>query len=146
MTFDEAMGFVPFYERATRSADGLLVTTDYVRDELVRPIVDVPADRFLVLPCGIDLDEFHPARAGDAARDLLADEGLRLRMAKEARQRAEDRFDTVQLAEELELWLGELLKESPVGQDKPRARIPYAPGTATRPDATTIETRGTPKR
>jgi len=53
--------------RAIEKADGLLVTTDYVRDELVLPLVDVPEDRFLVLPCGIDLDEFHPARAGDAA-------------------------------------------------------------------------------
>lgn len=55
-------------EQAIRSADGILVTTDYVRDELVRPVVDVPVDRFLVLPCGIDLEEFHPDRAGAAAR------------------------------------------------------------------------------
>ena len=52
---------------AIRSADGLLVTTEYVREELVRAIVDVPAQRFLVLPCGIDLNEFHPGRAGEAA-------------------------------------------------------------------------------
>lgn len=54
-------------EQAILSANGLLVTTDYVRDELVRAIVDVPAERFLVLPCGIDLDEFHPDNAGEAA-------------------------------------------------------------------------------
>jgi glycosyltransferase involved in cell wall biosynthesis len=41
-------------------ADGIIVTTEYVRDELVKPLVDVPAARFFVLPCGVDLDEFHP--------------------------------------------------------------------------------------
>jgi glycosyltransferase involved in cell wall biosynthesis len=55
-------------DEAIRAANGLLVTTDYVRDELVRAIVDVPTERFLVLPCGIDLDEFHPEKVGDAAR------------------------------------------------------------------------------
>ena len=54
-------------EQAIGAANGLLVTTDYVRDELVRAIVDVPEERFLVLPCGIDLDEFHPERGGQAA-------------------------------------------------------------------------------
>lgn len=54
-------------EQAIRAADGLLVTTDYVRDALVRPVVDVDPGRFLVLPCGIDLEEFHPDRTGDAA-------------------------------------------------------------------------------
>ncbi|MDJ0973176.1 MAG: glycosyltransferase family 4 protein [Planctomycetota bacterium] len=59
---DEVWGQI---ESAIHGADGLLVTTEYVRDELVRKIVDVPEDRFLVLPCGIDLDEFHPDRTGD---------------------------------------------------------------------------------
>jgi glycosyltransferase involved in cell wall biosynthesis len=54
--------------QAIRSADGLLVTTDYVRDDLVRPTIDLPLDRFLVLPCGVDLDEFQPGKAGGAAR------------------------------------------------------------------------------
>ncbi|MBT8335909.1 MAG: glycosyltransferase family 4 protein [Gemmatimonadetes bacterium] len=59
---------------AIRHADGLLVTTEYVRDFLVRPLVDVEKERFLILPCGIDLDEFHPGRDdGVAARyDLPA--------------------------------------------------------------------------
>ena len=55
------------WERIARSishANGLLVTTEYVRDELVRPLIDLPDDRFLVLPCGVDLDEFLP---GDTA-------------------------------------------------------------------------------
>lgn len=47
-------------QAAIGGADGILVTTEYVRDELVRSIVDIPLDRFLVLPCGIDLDEFEP--------------------------------------------------------------------------------------
>ncbi|NNM05371.1 MAG: glycosyltransferase family 4 protein, partial [Gemmatimonadetes bacterium] len=54
-------------EGAIRAAEGLLVTTEYVRDSLVRPMVDVGLDRFLVLPCGVDLEEFHPGLGGDAA-------------------------------------------------------------------------------
>jgi glycosyltransferase involved in cell wall biosynthesis len=49
-------------EEAIRGAAGLLVTSDYVRDELVRPLVDLPRERFLVLPCGVDLVAFHPER------------------------------------------------------------------------------------
>jgi glycosyltransferase involved in cell wall biosynthesis len=49
-------------DQAVRDADGILVTTDYVRDELVRNMVDLPEDRFLVLPCGLDLEEFRPGR------------------------------------------------------------------------------------
>ena len=52
-------------EQAVEGAKGILVTTDYVRDHLVRNLVNVPADRFLVLPCGIDLDEFCPGQIGD---------------------------------------------------------------------------------
>ncbi|MCP3978318.1 MAG: glycosyltransferase family 4 protein [bacterium] len=52
-------------EAAIRAAAGILVTTDYVRDELVRTLVDLPHDRFLVLPCGVDLDEFHPGGSGE---------------------------------------------------------------------------------
>ncbi|MDH3733224.1 MAG: glycosyltransferase family 4 protein [Gemmatimonadota bacterium] len=55
-------------EQAIREAAGLLVTTEYVRDALVRSVVPVPPERFLVLPCGIDLDEFNPERRGDAVR------------------------------------------------------------------------------
>jgi len=54
-------------ENAIVNASGLLVTTQYVRDELVRALVDVPEERFLILPCGIDLEAFHPNEAGDIA-------------------------------------------------------------------------------
>jgi glycosyltransferase involved in cell wall biosynthesis len=47
---------------AIEGADGILVTTDYVRDELVRPKADVPVERFIVLPCGIDTEEFRSGR------------------------------------------------------------------------------------
>jgi glycosyltransferase involved in cell wall biosynthesis len=45
---------------AIEGAAGILVTTDYVRDELVRNLIDLPVERFLVLPCGVDLEEFKP--------------------------------------------------------------------------------------
>ncbi|KAA3611560.1 MAG: glycosyltransferase family 1 protein [Planctomycetota bacterium] len=49
-------------ELAIREADGILVTTEYVRDFLIRNLIDLPKDRFIVLPCGVDLSEFHPDR------------------------------------------------------------------------------------
>lgn len=52
-------------DAALRHAAGIIVTTTYVRDRLVRPVVDVPPDRFLVLPCGVDLAELHPDRGGE---------------------------------------------------------------------------------
>lgn len=45
---------------AIEQSAGLLVTTKYVRDSLVLPLVDLHPDRFLVLPCGVDLNAFHP--------------------------------------------------------------------------------------
>jgi len=50
---------------AIEDASGILVTTDYVRDELILPMVDLPHDRFLVLPCGVDLEEFGPTQGGN---------------------------------------------------------------------------------
>ena len=47
-------------QSAVEGADGIIVTTEYVRDHLVRNLIDVPVGRFIVLPCGIDLTEFHP--------------------------------------------------------------------------------------
>ena len=38
--------------------------TDYVRDSLVRPVVDLPERKFLVLPCGVDLTAFAPGNTG----------------------------------------------------------------------------------
>jgi glycosyltransferase involved in cell wall biosynthesis len=45
---------------AVVGAHGIIVTTEYVRDELLEPLIPVPANRILVLPCGIDLQEFRP--------------------------------------------------------------------------------------
>jgi len=45
-------------KNAIKNANGITVTTEYVRDELVKPIVNIPDSRFLILPCGVDLDEF----------------------------------------------------------------------------------------
>jgi glycosyltransferase involved in cell wall biosynthesis len=45
---------------AVAGAEGIVVTTEYVRDELVRRLIDVPMERFVVIPCGIDLQEFRP--------------------------------------------------------------------------------------
>ena len=63
--YDDALGAE--IEAAIVHASGLLVTTRYVRDELVRSIVSVPEEQFLILPCGIDLEAFHPDAAGDIA-------------------------------------------------------------------------------
>jgi glycosyltransferase involved in cell wall biosynthesis len=52
---------------AMREANGIIVTTEYVRDELVRPIVDLPIDRFQIIPGGVDLDAYHPD-TGDRER------------------------------------------------------------------------------
>lgn len=43
---------------AILEAKGILVTTEYVRDNLIKPLIDLPDDRFLVLPCGVDLHDF----------------------------------------------------------------------------------------
>ena len=51
-------------ENASLGAAGILVTTDYVRYSLVRPVVDLPERKFLVLPCGVDLAAFAPGRTG----------------------------------------------------------------------------------
>jgi glycosyltransferase involved in cell wall biosynthesis len=48
-------------------ASGIIVTTEYVRDELVRPIVDLPLDRFRIIPGGVDLDAYQPG-TGDEVR------------------------------------------------------------------------------
>ncbi len=53
---------------AVDGASGVIVTTRYVRDELVRPLIDVPVERFVVIPCGIDLQEFRPT-----SRTLMRD-------------------------------------------------------------------------
>jgi glycosyltransferase involved in cell wall biosynthesis len=54
-------------EEAMWEANGIIVTTEYVRDELVRPIVDLPLDRFQIIPGGVDLDAYRPG-TGDEVR------------------------------------------------------------------------------
>lgn len=48
-------------EQSIKDAKGILVTTEYVRDELIQPLIPVDDDKFLILPCGVDLDDFQPA-------------------------------------------------------------------------------------
>ena len=47
-------------ENAIFEAKGIIVTTEYVRDELVKPLIPLPDKKFLILPCGVDLHYFHP--------------------------------------------------------------------------------------
>ena len=47
-------------KKAVLQASGIVVTTEYVRDELVKPIINIPSNKFLTLPCGVDLDDFRP--------------------------------------------------------------------------------------
>lgn len=47
-------------EEAILMAKGIIVTTEYVRDELIKPIIPLPDERFLILPCGVDLVDFRP--------------------------------------------------------------------------------------
>jgi len=47
-------------EDAIKAANGLIVTTEYVRDKLVRNLIDLPLEKFLIQPCGVDLSEFNP--------------------------------------------------------------------------------------
>lgn len=52
-------------EKALIQSNGIIVTTDYVKDNLVKPLIDVADDKFLVLPCGVDLDDFKPGNIGN---------------------------------------------------------------------------------
>ncbi|NND95350.1 MAG: glycosyltransferase family 4 protein [Flavobacteriales bacterium] len=52
-------------EESVKKANGLLVTTEYVREELVRNMIDLPVDRFIIHPCGVALKEFNPENIGD---------------------------------------------------------------------------------
>lgn len=52
-------------KNAIKNSNGIIVTTEYVRDELVRPIVSIPDSRFLILPCGVDLEEFEARNTSD---------------------------------------------------------------------------------
>ena len=52
-------------EDALQGAAGIIVTTDYVRDRLVRPLVAAPLDLFSVQLCGVDLEAFAPIPGTD---------------------------------------------------------------------------------
>jgi len=41
-------------------AKGIIVTTEYVRDVLIKPLINLSDDSFLILPCGVDLHDFRP--------------------------------------------------------------------------------------
>jgi len=45
-------------KKAIIHANGIVVTTAYVKDALIKPIIEIPDDKFLILPCGVDLNEF----------------------------------------------------------------------------------------
>ncbi len=47
-------------ENAILKSKGIIVTTEYVRDKLVKPMINIPDSKFLILPCGVDLDDFRP--------------------------------------------------------------------------------------
>jgi len=52
-------------EKSIKNANGLIVTTEYVRDNLIRNIVDVPNDKFLIQACGVKMDVFNPNNIGN---------------------------------------------------------------------------------
>ncbi len=52
-------------KQAILEAKGIMVTTEYVRDELVKPLIPLSDDQFLILPCGVDLIDFKPNNIGD---------------------------------------------------------------------------------
>ena len=49
-------------EESIVNANGIIVTTEYVRDALIKPLINLPNDRFLILPCGVNLDAFKPGK------------------------------------------------------------------------------------
>ncbi len=48
---------------AILEAKGIIVTTEYVRDNLIKPLIDIPNDKFLILPCGVNLVDFKPGNS-----------------------------------------------------------------------------------
>lgn len=51
-------------KNAIEESNGILITTAYVRDELIKPLIPLPDDHFLILPCGVDLHDFRPNNKG----------------------------------------------------------------------------------
>ncbi len=46
--------------QAVESAHGLIVTTKYVKNSLILPLLNIPEEKFLILPCGVNLQKFSP--------------------------------------------------------------------------------------
>ena len=44
---------------AFEEANGIMVTTEYVRDHLVRNLIDLPLDKFHIQACGVNVTEFY---------------------------------------------------------------------------------------
>jgi len=55
-------------EGAIKEANGIIVTTEYVRDKLIRNLIDLPLDRFHIQACGVNLSEFNPDNTGDITK------------------------------------------------------------------------------
>ncbi len=52
-------------QQAIEDAKGIMVTTEYVRDELVKPVFPLKDEKFLILPCGVNLVDFKPGKVGE---------------------------------------------------------------------------------
>jgi len=52
-------------EQAVKEANGIIVTTEYVRDHLVMNMIDLPMESFLIQPCGVNTEEFHPEQTAN---------------------------------------------------------------------------------
>ncbi len=50
---------------AIEEAKGIIVTTEYVRDSLIKPLINIPDEKFLILPCGVNLLDFKPGNIGN---------------------------------------------------------------------------------
>ncbi len=46
-------------EASIKDANGIIVTTEYVREELVRNLVDLPIEKFHIQACGVNMAEFN---------------------------------------------------------------------------------------
>lgn len=47
-------------KKAVLQASGIIVTTEYVKDELVKPMIEIADNKFLIMPCGVDLNDLRP--------------------------------------------------------------------------------------
>lgn len=52
-------------QTAIERSNGLIVTTEYVRDNLIKNMVPVSDEQFLIQPCGVDVVEFNANNTAD---------------------------------------------------------------------------------